>query len=200
LPDLLAELFSSRVRAAVLSLVLPRPHLAFSLTELSRRLGLPISSLQHECYKLARLGLLDDERVGNTRRYRPDPAWPLLEALTALTVRALPPVEALTGAVEGVPGVEACWIAGALDARSEPLYLVVVGEIGLEDVDGVFARARVVLTPWGPDRLELAYFRPAEWSARADRQDAFAGQLASEPRIDVRNAASDAIEVSPELA
>jgi DNA-binding IclR family transcriptional regulator len=72
-PDPLAELFSSRVRSAVLTLVLPRPHLGFSLTDLSRRLGLPVSSLQHECYKLTRLGLLRDERVGNARLYRPDP-------------------------------------------------------------------------------------------------------------------------------
>src|SRR5687768_18112538 len=33
----------------------------------------PVSSLQHECYKLTRLGLLRDERVGNARLYRPDP-------------------------------------------------------------------------------------------------------------------------------
>ena len=39
MPEPLAELFSSRVRAAVLALVLPRPHLRFSLTDLSRRLG-----------------------------------------------------------------------------------------------------------------------------------------------------------------
>ena len=58
--DLLAELFSSKVRAAALGVFLPRPHCWFSLTELSRLLGLPVSSLQHECYKLARLGLLRD--------------------------------------------------------------------------------------------------------------------------------------------
>ncbi len=114
MPEPLAELFSSRVRAAVLALVLPRPHLRFSLTDLSRRLGLPVSSLQHECYKLTRLGLLRDERVGNARLYRPDPAWPLLEPLTALTVRAMPLEEALRGAVEGVPGIEGAWVSGDL--------------------------------------------------------------------------------------
>ena len=121
MPDPLAELFSSRVRAAVLTLVLPRPHLAFSLTDLSRRLGLPVSSLQHECYKLSRLGLLRDERVGNARLYRPDPAWPLLEPLTALTVRAVPLEEALRGAVEGVPGIHGAWVSGDLTSQSEPV-------------------------------------------------------------------------------
>ena len=84
--DLLAELFSSKVRAAVLGMLLPRPHRWFSLTELSRSLGLPVSSLQHECYKLARVGLLHDQRSGNVRRYAPDPAFPLLRPLTALVL------------------------------------------------------------------------------------------------------------------
>ena len=185
MPDLLAELFSSRVRAAVLSLMLPRPHLAFSLTDLSRRLGLPVSSLQHECYKLARLGLLHDERVGNARRYRPNPTWPLLEALTALTVRALPPGEAIIGAAEGVPGLEDCWLSGELDGRPHTLYLVAIGELGLDDVDGVFSRTRVVVAPWGAGRLELAYFRSIEWQDRTMRGDPFATILAGEPRIDM---------------
>jgi hypothetical protein len=200
LPDLLAELFSSRVRAAVLSQVLPRPHLAFSLTDLSRRLGLPVSSLQHECYKLSRLGLLRNERVGNARRYRPDPMWPLLEALTALTVRALPPNETLAGAAEGVARLDACWVSGTLEDDSNPLYLVVIGELDVEEIDGVFARSRVVLAPWGAARLELAYFRPAEWTRRVEARDAFARQLCGEPRIDVRNGVGDAIMMRPELA
>ena len=83
MPEPLAELFSSRVRAVVLALLLSRPHLRFSLTDLSRRSGMPVSSLQHECYKLTRMGVLRDERVGNTRQYRPNPAWPLLQPLTA---------------------------------------------------------------------------------------------------------------------
>jgi hypothetical protein len=175
-PELLAELFSSRVRAAVLALLLPRPHLGFSLTELSRRLGLPLSSLQHECYKLARLGLLRDERVGGARLYRPDPAWPLLDALTALTVRALPVEEALSGAFERVSGVERAWVAADPADRSEMVYLVVIGNLGIDALDAVFARARVALQPRAR-RLELAFFRSADWAARVAAGDPFAGQL-----------------------
>jgi hypothetical protein len=185
-PEPLAELFSSRVRAAVLALVLPRPHLRFSLTELSRRLVLPVSSVQHECYKLTRLGLLRDERVGNARLYGPDPAWPLLEPLTALTVRALPLEEALRGAVEGVPGIEGAWISGDLRTRSAPVYIVVVGNLGVEELDGVFDRCRVALVPIaGVSRIELAYFRPVDWQARLSKGDPFAAALREAHRIDL---------------
>ena len=186
MPEPLAELFSSRVRAAVLALVLPRPHLRFSLTDLSRRLGLPVSSLQHECYKLTRLGLLRDERVGNARLYCPDPSWPLLEPLTALTVRAMPLEEALRGAVEGVQGIDGAWLSGDLGSRSAPVYVVIVGSLGVEELDGVFDRCRgALVSVAGASRIELAYFRPADWEARLARGDPFATALREGDRIEL---------------
>ena len=186
MPDPLAELFSSRVRAAVLTLVLPRPHLAFSLTDLSRRLGLPVSSLQHECYKLTRLGLLRDERVGNAHLYRPDPAWPLLEPLTALTVRAVPLEDALRAAVEGVPAIAGAWVGGDLVSQSNPVYVVVLGNLGIEDLDGIFDRCLVALVPLvDARRVELAYFRPVDWKGRMARGDPFATSLCEGQRIEL---------------
>jgi DNA-binding Lrp family transcriptional regulator len=183
------------VLAAVLALVLPRPHLRFSLTELSRRLGLPVSSLQHECYKLTRLGLLRDERVGNARRYHPDPAWPLLEPLTALTVRAMPLEEVLRGAVEGVPGIDAAWVSGDLGSSLASVYVVVVGSLGVEELDGVFDRCRVALNPIaGPARIELAYFRPADWEERLARVDPFATALREADRIELREVVREELQ------
>jgi hypothetical protein len=185
-PELLAELFSSKVRAAVLALVLPRPHIGFSLTELSRRLGLPVSSLQHECYKLARIGLLRDERVGNARLYRPEPAFPLLGPLTALTLSALPLPVALQGAAERVPGLTWSWVAGNLAASAGPIFLVVVGDLDLDAIDGVFDRARLALAPTvGADRLELAFYRPTDWRSRLESGDPFVASLQEERAIDL---------------
>lgn len=182
--ELLTELFSSRVRAAVLTTLLPRPHLGFSLTELSRRLGLPVSSVQHECYKLHRLGLLTAARAGNARRYRPDATFALLAPLTALTLRAMPLNDALLAAVEGVPGIDEAWIAGDLDAPRESVFLVVLGDPGVEALDGIFDRvfaclASLVAAP----RLELAYFRPSDWAARIEAGNPFALSLVTGPRV-----------------
>jgi DNA-binding IclR family transcriptional regulator len=185
-PELLAALFSSRVRAAVLALLLPRPHLSFSLTDLSRRLGLPVSSLQHECYKLTRLGVLRDERAGNARLYRPDSVWPLQAALTAFVVRALPLTDTLRGTVEQVAGIEAAWVSGDLAARESPVYLVVVGNLGVEEIDGVFARARIALAPAAASgSVELAFFRAEDWAARTGCGDRFARSLLADITIDV---------------
>jgi hypothetical protein len=186
MPEPLAELVSSRVRAAVLALCLSRPHLRFSLTDFSRRLGLPVSSLQHECYKLVRIGVLRDERNGNARLYYPNLAWPLLDPLTALTVRALPLSVALDAAVEGVPGLELAWLSGDDSSLRKPVFLLLVGEMSVEAIDGIFARSRVALDPVeGAQRVELAYFRPRDWQARVTSNDPFAATLRSHRRLEL---------------
>lgn len=175
--DLLAELFSSRVRAAVLSMLLPRPHRWFSLTELSRSLGLPVSSLQHECYKLARVGLLHDQRSGNVRRYAPDPAFPLMKPLTALVLAAVPLAETLPAAAEEVPGIEQGWLTGEPSARNARPFLVVIGNLGVEDLDALFERARTAAAATGTGDIELAYYPSAEWARRLAVHDPFATSL-----------------------
>ncbi|HWV24063.1 MAG TPA: winged helix-turn-helix domain-containing protein, partial [Thermomicrobiales bacterium] len=88
-PDVLAELLSSRVRAAVLGFLVARGDERFSLTELARALDLSISSVQHECYKLERLRVLKGRREGASRRYRLDWETPIVEPLTDLVVAVL---------------------------------------------------------------------------------------------------------------
>ena len=186
LPEPLAELFSSRVRAAGAALLLSRPHLQFSLTDLSRRLGLPVSSLQHECYKLTRMGVLRDERVGNTRLYRPNLAWP--------SARAAHGTDGACFASASGPRRRAgrCSRSGTglavrrRFAAAEPVFLLLVGELSIEVIDGIFARSRVALDPIeGAERVELAYFRPRDWQLRVETQDPFATSLRGHRRLEL---------------
>ena len=183
--DPLAELLSSKVRAVVLAHLLPRPHLGFGLTDLARRLDLPISSLQHECYKLTRLGVLWDERTGGARLYRPNPDSPLLAPLTALVVATIGREAALAGAVDGVPGLEFAAVAGTHSPvpNAIPLpCLVLVGELALEEVDAALARAADVLA-MPLDRIELAFFRPVDWAGRRSNDDRYIADLLGSPLL-----------------
>lgn len=183
--DPLAELLSSKVRAAVLAHILPRPHLGFGLTDLARRLDLPISSIQHECYKLTRLGVLRDERSGGARLYRPNPASPLLAPLNALVVAAVGHEAPLTAATEGVPGLAFAAIAGRLPPAPNatlPTCLVLVGELALEEVDAALARVAEVLALPG-DRIELAFFRPDDWGPRLANGNRYVADLLAGPLL-----------------
>jgi len=177
--DLLAEIFSSKVRAAVLSYLLPRPHLGFSLTDLSRKLSLPISSLQHECYKLERIGVLIARRAGNARLYRVDSRCALLGPLTSLIVAAAGPEAALAGAVDGVAGLELVFVTGpALGAEGR---LVVVGDLPLETLETLTTRAESALGR-APNSLEVAFFQPDDWRTRIAQHNPYVWELLTGPR------------------
>jgi hypothetical protein len=187
--EILSELFSSKIRAAVLEQMLPRPHVGYSLTDLSRLLSLPISSLQHECYKLERIGVLKARRDGNSRRYRVDPACPVLKELTALIVVAIGPVEALQATMENVAGLDAAFLAAAVPLSNEaqatgPIPLVLIGEISLEEIDAAQDRVTKLLG-LAPGKIEAVFYRSGDWRSRLDQQSQYAMWLISGPRTDL---------------
>ncbi|HQY30871.1 MAG TPA: winged helix-turn-helix domain-containing protein [Thermomicrobiales bacterium] len=199
--EFLAELFSSKVRAAVLGQMLLRPQIAVSLTELSRLLGLPISSLQHECYKLERIGLIKGRREGNSRRYRVQTACPVLPELTALVVAAIGEQGALAATLADVPGIDAAFLGAELPLSAdrsvgEPVPVVLIGEIPLEEIDGAVDRvARILRQPIA--QLEAVFYLPEDWQARLAQQSHYAVSLMAGPRT---NLVGDPARISSEPA
>jgi DNA-binding transcriptional ArsR family regulator len=188
--EILSELFSSKIRASVLEQMLPRPHVGYSLTDLSRLLDLPISSLQHECYKLERIGVLKARRDGNSRRYRVNAACPVLTELTALIMTAIGTEPALRAAMEHVDGLDAAFLAAATplpaDApASGPIPLVLIGEVSLEAIEA--AQERITrLLGLAPGKIEAVFYRSGDWRSRLEQQSQYAMWLVSGPRTDLR--------------
>lgn len=168
-PDLLTHLFSSRTRALLLAFLVPRLDKRFSLTELSRALDAPVSSLQHECYKLERLGFLIGHREGASRRYQVDAEPGFNKALVRLVVSALGLERCLNAAFSGTVELQAALIAGSLPPSVDvPLHLVLIGDLALEQVQSTLELiARLIGMP--PDRIELAFFQPADWNVHRER-------------------------------
>ncbi len=170
--------------------MLPRAHIGFSLTELSRILDLPISSLQHECYKLERVGVIKGRREGNSRRYRVNASCEVLRELTALVVKGIGQQEALSAALEDIPGLEAAFLARVLplDSQSDtdqasagPIPLVLIGEVSLEAIDAAQERVASILgLPM--NRIEAVFYLPSDWRNRLDQQSQYAVWLISGPR------------------
>ncbi|MBA3275353.1 MAG: helix-turn-helix transcriptional regulator [Chloroflexia bacterium] len=162
--SLLGEVFSSKVRASLLAWIVPRLDTRFSLTELSRELGMPISSLQHECYKLERLGVLKGRREGASRRYRMHLDHHLSRPLIGLVIATLGLDRVLRDAIADCGRVDVSVIAGPEPGSgSDRLVLAVIGEAGLEGLDRAQQRVALALGI-DPDRLELAYFQRDDWA------------------------------------
>jgi hypothetical protein len=188
LNEFLSELFASKVRAAVLGQTIPRRHLAYSLTEFSRILELPISSLQHECYKLERLGILVSAREGASRRYRVNPTGPSIRELTALVVSALGSEEVLRGTLDEITGLESAFIAttlplthAAISGAEGSIPLVLIGEIPLEQIDAAQERVAELLG-LDPSRIEAVFYLPEDWQERVEQRAPYAVWLLQAPR------------------
>lgn len=163
--DPLAELLSSRVRAAVLSRFVAQPAAA-SLTELAGLLDLSISSVQHECYKLERLGILVARREGGSRRYRLAEDSALVDPLSRLVLATRGREALLATALRELPGLaRALLVPPEPAASAAPTHLVVIGEVPLDQLDAALDRAAALLD-LAPHRLSLAFYRPSDWHAR----------------------------------
>lgn len=183
--SVLQEIFSSRLRAAVLCQMLPRPHLRYSLTDLSRQLGLPISSLQHECYKLERLGLIESRRAGNTRRYGVVTDSAFYAPLAHLVAAAIGAEGALRAGLEAVAGLDTAFLAGDPKHASaeQPAHLVLIGEVPLEEIDAIQERASMAVST--PAAIETAFYRHDDWAERIAQGSAYVLSLLNGPRIDL---------------
>lgn len=183
--SVLQEIFSSRLRAAVLCQMLPRPHLRYSLTDLSRQLALPISSLQHECYKLERLGLIESRRAGNTRRYGVVTDSAFYSPLAKLVAAAIGAEGALRAGLESVTGLDAAFLAGDPKQASveQPARLVLIGEVPLEEIDAIQDRASMAIA--SPAAIETAFYRQDDWRERIAQGSAYVMSLLNGPRIDL---------------
>ena len=182
----LSGIFSSKVRASVLVFLVTRSDGRFSLTELARALGLPVSSLQHECYKLERLNIIKGQREGLSRRYRILTEEPTTAAMVHLVVSALGIQHATELALSDLEGVSGAMVVDAAThtGGDKLAYLVLVGDNDLEHLNVAHARVATILgIP--PDALESAFFAENEWAVRAQTEKPMLQFVQSMPPIAV---------------
>jgi DNA-binding transcriptional ArsR family regulator len=85
---MLEHLFSSRTRVKLLELFLLRPEKEVHVREVCRITGLNINAVRRELANLEELGLLRSRRVGNTRLYTVNIAFPVYQELTGILLKA----------------------------------------------------------------------------------------------------------------
>lgn len=162
-----AGLLSSQVRAEVLAYAITHPDERFSLTELGRALGLAVSSVQHECYKLQGMGIFRGRREGVSRRYALQIDDPVVRALRQLVLATIGTSDAIERSLRDLPGLDAATLLGAIPAKTGETALVLIGDLSLETVEQ--AQRRVAWLIDSPsEAIEIAFFRPSDWLARRD--------------------------------
>ncbi|MBA4370193.1 MAG: DNA polymerase subunit beta [Coriobacteriaceae bacterium] len=179
----LERILGSRTRAGLLALLLPEPERSVGLREAARLVGVSPNAVQHEAGNLVDLGILRDERVGTSRRFRADASHPLYADLRAIVLKTASVGSVLREALAGVSDISAAFIYGSVacgtdDARSD-IDLMVIGEV---DPTLVYAAARVVQdSVKRPVRPSV--FTESELEDRMTRGDAFIVGVLAGPKI-----------------
>lgn len=179
-------IFRSRHQAELLSILLLHPDRDYTVSELSRWLGVPMSTLHREVRRLERAGLLRSRSVGRARLLRANSDNRLLRPLTDLLTATFGPHTVIVEEFRELSGVERLLIFGSWAARyhgetGPPPQDVDVLVVGRPDRSAVYeaadrAQQRLGL-PVNPTIISRT-----RWS---DPDDGFARDVRSSPSLDL---------------
>ncbi|MFT4109622.1 ArsR family transcriptional regulator [Propionicimonas sp.] len=183
----LLPIFRSQAQGEILALLLLHPDQEFSLTDLSRRVNAPLTSIHREVERLAEATLVAERQVGRNRMVRAHPAHPAWEPLTRLLELSFGPQHVVAEEFADIDGASRVLIFGSWAARHagragavpHDVDVLVVGEgVARADVYEAADRAQGRLgLPVNP-----AIRTPAQWT---DPDDPLSAQIRSSPRLTV---------------
>jgi DNA-binding transcriptional ArsR family regulator len=140
-----------------------------SLSALSDRTAIPVSTVQREVAQLEKAGLISSERVGNMRVVSANRDSPYFFDLSSLLLKAFGPPRLLGSLFRRIPRIQAAYIYGSWarrhleDEGAAPRDLDVV-VVGNPAVNAVYAAARR-----GEDELDVEVnpivVTPKEWDS-----------------------------------
>jgi hypothetical protein len=183
----LLPIFRSQTQAEILALLLLHPDQEFSLTDLSRRLKAPLTSIHREVDRLAEASLVGERTVGRNRMVRANPDHPASEALVKLLELSFGPQHVVAEEFAEIPGASEVLIYGSWAARH-------AGQTGAapHDVDVLVVGKGVVRAEVyeAADRAQARLGLPVNPTIRTATQwtdpgDALSSQIRSSPTLTV---------------
>lgn len=182
----LFPVFRSMSQAEILAATLLYPDREQTITDLSRRLGIPLATVSDEVARLVEAHILTARKIGRSNLLRPNPDNRLVSPLTEIVLRTMGPHLIVRDAFAGMAGVGRLLIYGSWAARyhgqagppPNDLDLLVVGK---PDRAAVYTAADVVEQRTGlPVNPVIASTK--RWN---DDADPLVLQIKSSPNLEV---------------
>ena len=160
-----------------------QPERAFHLSELRRLTGLGSASLQRELNRLAEVGLVRSERVGNLRRFQANPQSPVFGELVGLTRKTLGVEPMLREALLPLSrNLQGAWVYGSVakqtDTAQSDIDVMLVGK------NLRLAKVLEVLVPLEAQlgrKINPTVYTPAEFAKRRAEPDSFVNRVLAQP-------------------
>lgn len=173
----------SQQQAELLTLLLLHPGAEYSITELSVKLGVPLTTVQREVNRFSEAGLITERRVGRTRVVSSNPVGRYTRPLTELLTLAFGPHVAIKEEFAGIPAVGiviyGSWAARYRGVAGPPpadVDVLVVGEPSRPEIyDAAEQAEQRVGFP-----VNVTLCSPARWAAASD---ALIQQIRSSPVV-----------------
>ncbi len=194
----LLPVFRSRLQADILAALLLSPGREYSLTDLARRFGAPLSTVHGEAQRLTTAGLLSQRHAGRSVMLRANPANRLTSPLTELLLLSWGPQHVIAEEFAGLPDTEQVVIFGSWAARyheqagppPHDLDVLVIGAPARDPVYDAADRAEQRLgMPVNP-----VIRTPAAWH---DHPDPLLQQIQASPSLVVLEPDDNAGQITP---
>ena len=162
-----------------------QPEREFHLSELRRLTGLGSASLQRELNRLAEVGLVRSERVGNLRRFQANPQSPMYGELVGLTRKTLGVEPMLREALLPLSrNLKAAWVYGSVakqtDTAQSDIDVMLVGKnLRLTKVLEVLVPLEAQLGR----KINPTVYTPAEFAKRRAEPDSFVNRVLAQPML-----------------
>ena len=181
----LMPIFRSRHQAALLAWLLLHPEQEYTLTQLAKKLGVPLTTLQREAQRLVVAGILQDCNLGRARLLRANLSNRAAAPLTQLLEVTFGP-ETVIGEEFDLTGAEQVLICGSWAGRyhgtpgppPNDVDVLVVGDLDRADVYDAADRAQVRLGMQVNPVIRTA----EQW---ANDADSLVLQIKASPTVDV---------------
>ena len=188
----LMPIFRSQHQAALLAWLLLHPEDEYTLTELAKRLDVPLTTLQREAQRLVGAGILQDRTLGRARLLRANLSNQAAGPLTQLLEVTFGP-ETVIGEEFNLAAAEQVVIYGSWAERyhgtpgppPNDVNVLVVGSLDRVDVYDAADRAQVRLGM----QVNPVIRTPEHWASDAD---SLIQQIKASPVVDITASGKDA--------
>ena len=183
-PSLSNALFS-KVRQCVLALLYRQPDRSFHTNEIIRLTHSGTGAVQRELEKLAAVGLITVQSVGNQKHYAANCTSPLFSELRSIILKTFGLADVLRQALAPIASqVHIAFIYGSIakqeDTATSDIDLMLVGDnLTYADVFKLLEEAQEKLGRL----ISPTFYSPTEWTRKYQANNHFLAQIVKQPKI-----------------
>jgi predicted nucleotidyltransferase len=180
---MLEILFSSRVRAKLLTTFFMSPGVGHNAWELAQSIGETYSAVWKELVRLERIDILSSEKNNRTKDYRVNPDCPIEPELRSMIFKTAGIGDAIRSQLSELTELRQVFIYGSFasgeaDHQSD-LDIMVIGKIELTQFAAIITQLEKDLKR----SINDVIYTEDEWALKIEDEDAFAMNVLRSPRV-----------------